>query len=73
MDKNKRINVIEKKFQLFVINQSLHWSLTVIVNPGFIEQHHKFVEDGFKEEKGFDRLAEMLLMLFFDSMITNCY
>jgi Ulp1 family protease len=66
--KNKGIDVFDKKFLFFVINQSLHWSLCVVVNPGFIKEHTKFSEDDFDEEKGFDPNAPMPHMLFFDSL-----
>lgn len=41
---NKGINVFEKKFVFIPVNENLHWSLCVVINPGYImkkgEQEH---------------------------------
>lgn len=34
--KNKKINVFEKKLIFIPINDGLHWSLCVVVNPGHV-------------------------------------
>jgi Ulp1 protease family, C-terminal catalytic domain len=39
--KNKGINVFEKQLVFIPVNQTLHWSLCVIVNPGAIANYHK--------------------------------
>jgi Ulp1 protease family, C-terminal catalytic domain len=39
--KNKGINVFEKQLVFIPVNQTLHWSLCVIVNPGAIANGHK--------------------------------
>ena len=36
---NKNINVFEKKLIFVPINANLHWSLCVVVNPGYIANH----------------------------------
>ena len=33
----KGINIFEKKFVFIPVNETLHWSLCVVVNPGYIE------------------------------------
>ena len=33
---NKGIDIFEKKFIFIPINEALHWSLCVVVNPGYI-------------------------------------
>lgn len=52
--RNKSIDIFSKKFVFVPINESLHWSLCVIVNPRFV------LEESDDEEFAF--------MLFFDSL-----
>jgi Ulp1 family protease len=56
---NKNINVFDKKFIFIPVNQTLHWSLTVIVNPGSI------LKDGNYQDKPD---SSMPCILFFDSL-----
>lgn len=55
----KDINVFEKKFIFIVINQSLHWSLAVVVNPGQMVKN-KHIENG-------DKMDNASFLLHFDS------
>ena len=55
----KGIDIFAKKFVFIPINQSLHWSLCVVVNPGFIL--NEFNEDG-------DDNDDFPCILFLDSL-----
>jgi hypothetical protein len=39
----KSINIFEKKFIFVPVNKALHWSLAVVVNPGAIMRHKKWL------------------------------
>jgi Ulp1 family protease len=58
--KNKGINVFEKQLVFIPVNQTLHWSLCVIVNPGSIANCHNAVDS--------DESALWPGIFFFDSL-----
>ena len=37
---NKKINIFKQRFVFLPINDSLHWSLCVVVNPGLIAENY---------------------------------
>ena len=37
----KQLNVFEKRYIFIPVNESLHWSLAVVVNPGEIVRKHE--------------------------------
>jgi sentrin-specific protease 7 len=58
----KNIDIFSKKFIFIPINQSLHWSLCVVVNPGEIMNQIKYSKNDVREE------ALLPCMFFFDSL-----
>jgi len=58
----KNIDSFTKKFIFVPINQSLHWSLCVVVNPGAIMNQGEYSENDVPEE------ALLPCMFFFDSL-----
>ncbi len=63
--KRRKIDVFEKKFIFIPINDHLHWSLCVVVNPGRIE--NAFNQDDDYEENETTKLDAPFL-LFLDSL-----
>ena len=65
----KDINIFEKKFIFIPINESLHWSLCVVVNPGKIHDYWKKKKEtaiDVDDDDGNDH--EIPCLLFFDSL-----
>lgn len=48
----KRIDIFEKKLIFVPVNSDLHWSLCVVVNPGFIANNSDNEKNGSRSEKG---------------------
>jgi sentrin-specific protease 7 len=63
----KGIDIFEKKFIFIPINKSLHWSQCVVVNPGAIIEHNKWMKIGF-EDPEFDPNTPLPCILFLDSL-----
>mmetsp|Transcript_10341 Transcript_10341/g.17114 ORF Transcript_10341/g.17114 Transcript_10341/m.17114 type:complete len:334 (-) Transcript_10341:57-1058(-) len=57
----KRIDIFEKKLIFVPVNSDLHWSLCVVVNPGFIANNSDNEKNGSRSEKG-------SFLLFLDSL-----
>jgi hypothetical protein len=67
----KGINIFEKTFIFVPVNKALHWSLAVVVNPGAILRHKKWLDDcelvdTDEDEDYSDQLYPCIL--FFDSL-----
>lgn len=57
----KNIDIFEKRFIFIPINESLHWSLCVVVNPGHIENEFEAEEDQSDDQ-------DFPFILFLDSL-----
>ena len=64
--KRRDINIFEKKFVFIPINDSLHWSLCVIVNPGKIE--NAFHSNENPNPKDVPSEEDAPFLLFLDSL-----
>ena len=70
----KGIDIFQKRLIFVPVNKSLHWSLTVIVNPGAIRSHHEMMDRGMGQagKDPFDERGELEkpcpMLLFFDSL-----
>eukprot|EP00586_Coscinodiscus_wailesii_P008142 CAMPEP_0172521924 /NCGR_PEP_ID=MMETSP1066-20121228/292848_1 /TAXON_ID=671091 /ORGANISM="Coscinodiscus wailesii, Strain CCMP2513" /LENGTH=710 /DNA_ID=CAMNT_0013304887 /DNA_START=982 /DNA_END=3114 /DNA_ORIENTATION=- len=63
--RKKCIDVFSKDLVFIPINQSLHWSLCVVVNPGYLRNSYKRCKHRGKEYDKTDRLP---CLLFMDSL-----
>jgi Ulp1 family protease len=63
----KEIDMFKKKFIFIPINQSLHWSQCIVVNPAAIIEHNKWHAVNFNEEKG-NSDAPFPCIIFLDSL-----
>ena len=59
---NAKIDIFAKKFIFISINESLHWSLCVVVNPGAILNNLKELNEAPADEELYP------CILFFDSL-----
>ena len=57
----KNIDIFKKRFIFIPINESLHWSLCVVVNPGYIENEYVPEEKQSEDQ-------EFPFILFLDSL-----
>ena len=57
----KNIDIFKKRFIFIPINESLHWSLCVVVNPGFIDNEFKEGDDQSEDQ-------DFPFILFLDSL-----
>lgn len=69
----KGIDIFEKRLIFVPVNKSLHWSLAVIVNPGYIIPHCDRVDrapDGKLEDIHIEQFHDKPrpVILFFDSL-----
>jgi sentrin-specific protease 7 len=49
----KKIDIFEKKLIFVPVNSDLHWSLAVVVNPGFIANNSDDeIDRGSKDDEG---------------------
>ena len=46
---NKNINVFEKRLVFIPVNENLHWSLCVVVNPGLIANNYDRIAEKHDE------------------------
>ena len=47
---NKNINVFEKRLVFIPVNENLHWSLCVVVNPGLIASNRARIANKHDED-----------------------
>mmetsp|Transcript_3548 Transcript_3548/g.9364 ORF Transcript_3548/g.9364 Transcript_3548/m.9364 type:complete len:1591 (-) Transcript_3548:489-5261(-) len=64
----KGIDIFEKDFVFLPINESLHWSLCVIVNPGFIMNALQEGQEDDNSDSGISEDARCPCILFLDSL-----
>ena len=67
--RRRKINIFEKKFIFIPINDYLHWSLCVVVNPGKIENAFEEEEnDDYEKNDCKDKERDLPFLLFLDSL-----
>lgn len=64
--RRRNINIFEKKFIFIPINDYLHWSLCIVVNPGKLE--NSFTEEDESVSKDNDEKVDIPFLLFLDSL-----
>lgn len=66
--RRRKINIFEKKFIFIPINDYLHWSLCVVVNPGKIENASIQGNDENEDLETEDNVRDLPFLLFLDSL-----
>lgn len=67
----KNINIFKKKFIFIPVNDSLHWSLCIVVNAGKIENAYEYLQDQLDEQREHDGPyldKDAPFILFLDSL-----